>query len=161
MKKGFLLLILITLSFLGAKRLFIALASDERQIAWLLEDMEAGYDAAKVGPCVAGIAEDWRHGSSRELDRDALKGYLLREFLIERDTRTKEFLLRVEVPAESVEIQVDGERATLRCEARFERRTGAGWETTWHIRALAELARAGGRWRIVHSSHENLVGRRP
>jgi len=161
MKRALVLAILVAVGFFGLRRLVVMLASDRTQILWLLEDMEEGYDEARVGPCVAGIAADWRHEGAGSLDRETLKGYLLRSFLQDRESASKAFLYRVDVPEESIELEVDGDRATLACDARFERLRAGAWQPDWELHLRAELERIDGRWRIVRSSHENRSGSRP
>ncbi len=158
-QRAFLGLVLIAATFFLIRGVVLRFVSDETRLRWIVEEMVAGYNDASLGPCVGPIADDWRHGSSTTLDREVLKGGLLRQFWNERDHRTKAFLYRVEVPEDTLSIEVREGEATLDLEARFERLRGATWEPLWHIRIEAELDQLDGDWKIRRSSHEDLEGR--
>ena len=130
--------------------------SDETKIRRIVADMEEAYNAGKPGSCVGPLAKDWRH-EGYELDRELLLGALFQASR-ERDRETKQLLSCVAVDEDAAEVTLDGERATLACEAVFSRLRHGAWEETWRIHAEAELADGDDGWRIVKSRHQDLRG---
>ena len=142
--------------FLG-RWLFIALASDETRIRWLVERMEQGYNRADVGDCVGPLADDWSH-EGYAVDRDLIANAIRADYLRDRDRETKELRRRVDVDEETLDILVDGEKALLSVEVSFERLDRGEWAETWALRAAAELRATEDGWRIHRTRHEDLRG---
>ena len=132
--------------FLG-RWLFVALASDETRIRWLVERMERGYNRADVSDCVGPLADDWSH-EGHSVDRDLIANAIRSDYLRDRDRETKELRRRVEVDEDTLVVEVDGETARLTVEARFERLQQGRWTETWALRAEAELRETEDGWRI-------------
>jgi hypothetical protein len=141
-----------------ARAVYVWMASDETRIRWVIERMEEGFDAGSANGATSGLAPGWRH-EGQVHERRMVHDGLLRVFWEERDPKTKELLLRVEVPEESLAIRVDGERAELEAQARFERRRGGEWQPQWTIAIEAELALGEDGWEIVRSRHRDVEGR--
>ena len=142
--------------YLGVGYLIHLLASDQTEIRWLVEDMEEAYNTGDAGDCVAPLARNWRH-EGYELDRQVLLGAVFQASR-ERDRSTHEMLTRVEVAEDSIQVAVDGERATLTVEAVFWRLRKGAWEETWRIRVEGELADGEDGWKIVKTRHSDLRG---
>ncbi len=156
-------LILIALSFLVLRRLYVALASDEKQIRWLVERMEEAYDDGRAGGCVADVHREWTHEGTEEahLDRALLEAGLRGRFFQSRSKEGRELLVRVDVDQDALEIAVEDGMASLACEARFYEQERGEWSETWHARLEAELVREGGRWLVKRTRHRTLEGRGP
>ena len=152
------LLCLIVLSAFGLRELVLILASDETRITWLVEEMQAGWVDGDVGACTDGIALDWIHAGQTDVDHARLVQGLRGKFLRERQERVVRGL---EIPAGGLTIAVDGDRATVLCEARFLQVVDGAPRLVWHARLRAELERRDAGWLIVRSEHEDLDGRRP
>ena len=159
MRLVFVGLAILVMLVVGVRTLYFALASDETKIRWLVEQMEEGYDEGDVSDCVGPLAKDWRHEGQSELDRDLLKGGLLREFLQEgRDSETKERTRKVDVVDDSLSIAVTDETATLSVRVAFSRKRASGWEETWRAEIEADLRDGDDGWKIVKTRHADLDG---
>jgi hypothetical protein len=141
---------------LGTGALVRACAADETKIRWLIADMEEAYNEGDAGDSVGPLARDWRH-EGYSIDRQLLLGALFQASR-ERDRETKQLLSRVEVDEDAAAITVEGDRATLECEALFSRLRRGTWEEAWRVRFTAELVEGDGGWEIVRSRHEDLRG---
>ncbi len=157
LKRTLLLLSTVPVLYFGALLLWRALASDETKIRWLVEGMEEGYNEGRPRACFGPLALDWRH-ENYELDRELLRGALIRTALQDRDPRTKELLTKVELDDESLAITVDGDRASLECDLTFWRLRSGVWDQVWSMHATAELAEGDDGWKIVRSRHEDRRG---
>jgi hypothetical protein len=147
---------LVFVFFLG-RWLFIALASDETHIRWLVERMEQGYNRADVSDCVGPLAEDWTH-EGYAVEREMVANAIRADYLQDRDRETKELRRRVDVDEDTLVIEVDDGTAHLTVEARFERLQEGQWSETWAMRAEAELRETEDGWKIWRSRHEDLRG---
>jgi hypothetical protein len=156
LKKVLLSALALAALYLGIGGLVRFFASDETKIRWLVEGMEEAYDAGRPGSCVGPLARDWRH-DGYSLDREMLLGGLF-QAARDRDRETRELRTRVDVEPGSLEIAVDGERATLAAVARFERLRAGEWQESWRARIEAELVDGDEGWEIVKSRHEDLAG---
>lgn len=153
-------LILIALSFLFLRKLYVALASDEKQIRWLVARMEDAYDEGRAGGCVADVHREWRHeGADAHVDRALLEAGLRGRFFQNRSKEGRELLLKVDVDQDALEIEVVEDTATLACEARFYEQVKEEWVLTWHTAVEAELVKEDGRWLIKHTRARTLEGR--
>ena len=92
-----------------------------------------------MGDAVGPLAREWRH-EGHSLDRELVKGGLVRESLQDRDPETKELLRRVDLDEETLVVSVEGDRASLEVEASFSRLREGAWETTWRALVFGELA---------------------
>ena len=158
MKRLFLLGLAVVFLLLLGKMFVRALADDETKIRWIVEEMRDGYNDGGVGDVVGPLHLDWRHRGSG-VDRDLVRGGLVREFFQDRDPKTKQLLRRVDFDPESIAIEVDGDAATLELVAAFSRLRGAGeWEEVWRARIEGDLLRVDDRWRLHRTRHEDLDG---
>jgi hypothetical protein len=155
------LLAVIVLYFL-AHWLFVALASDETRIRWLLEDMAGGFNETNARAVVAGLAEDFKEETDG-CDRNGVRLGLNHLFLTQRDARTREFPYRVEIGVESLRIAVDAAGRTARVElvARFHESRGEAARVAWEVRIEGELRKGDGGWEVIRSRHETAAGRMP
>ena len=147
------------LAYFGAKKLAWMLADDETQIAWLIEGMEEDFDDATVRGCLKPIAKDWSHEDSRYLDRSTLQQGLASTFFNERN-REKQFVIDAEVPEDKLQINVTGDTAQVQATVEFLRLEQSIWKPTWTFRLDSRWEKRDEGWRLVHSSHEDLVGKR-
>jgi hypothetical protein len=132
------------------------LTSDETKIRRLVAGMEEAYNAGRPGSCVGPLAKDWRH-EGHEIDRELLLGALF-QVARDRERETKQLRTRVEVDEGAADVTVDGERATLACEAVFARLRAGQWSESWRVQVEAELADGDDGWEIVKSRHRDLSG---
>jgi hypothetical protein len=130
--------------------------SDETKIRRIVAGMEEAYNEGRPGSCVGPLAKDWRH-EGHEIDRELLLGALF-QTARDRDRETKELRTRVEVDEEAAEVSVDGERASLACDATLSRLRAGQWSETWRVHIEAELADGDDGWEIVESRHRDLAG---
>ena len=155
------LLIAIALSLLALLGLRVRwwLASDATRIRWRLEQMEAGFNDSRLGPCLRGVAEGWRDADAG-IDRDRLADVLRSLFFHENDPDSGRFLYRVELERDTLVIETDpGREGNARVEvvARFSTLQGEDWSPTWRLRVRAEMAEDPERgWQAVRSEHETL-----
>lgn len=156
MKRALLAIAGLAALFLCGRWVVLAFVSDATKIRWLVEDMDAAYDAGDPGGVTGPLAFDWHHDGV-ELDRRMLFGALL-GIARDRDSTTGELRTRVQLPPEALVIAVDGDHATLEAEAVFERRRGEDWQETWRVVFDADLEKQGGDWTIVHSAHRDVRG---
>jgi hypothetical protein len=157
MRNLLLLTLVVLLLWIGGRWLVYALASDETRIRWMLGTMEEGYNSGDVGDAVGPLARDWSH-EGHSLDRELVKGGLIRESLQDRDPETKELMRRVELDGETLVVTVDGDAATLEVEASFARQREGAWETTWRALVSGELRRGEDGWEIHRTRHRDLEG---
>ena len=156
----------VLLIFFGSRGLYRAIASDEQKIRWSIEGMFTGYNTARPSLCVEPLADEWRHESLPHLDRELLRGGLLRISMQERDRRTKKLTTRVELVPESFLVSMEDDSAAFELEAftsRHVRPAGGGepeWEERWRFRVVGRLERGERDWKIVSSRHEDLAGTR-
>jgi len=157
MKRLFLIALAAVVLFLVGRMVVRALADDETKIRWIVEEMRDGYNDGGVGDVVGPLHLEWRHRGSG-VDRDLVRGGLVREFFQERDPKTKQLTRRVDVDLDALEIEVTGDEATLGMEAAFSRWRGEQWAEVWRARIEGDLVRVDGRWRLLRSRHEDLAG---
>lgn len=158
MKRVLFFAIVVVLLFFGIRTLVLALVSDETKIAWLIEEMEEGFDDGSAKSATSGLAHEWRHEDA-EVDRDTLRALLAREFMVGRQNHDGELIHRVELPEQLLEITVTDDTAAVRCEAIFERLRDEEWSVVWRARIEVELVKVEGEWEIHASRHEDLEGR--
>jgi hypothetical protein len=155
------LLALIALSALAlaAQRAWVALASQTTRIRWRLEEMESGFNAAELGPCMRGIAVAWRD-EERGIDRAELADGLRALFFQEVDPQSHAFRYRVGIDRESIAIELDPTHegiARVALVALFELLERGAWSPTWRVRIEAELARDPQLgWQVTHSRPTTL-----
>ena len=149
---------LLVLGVFGLRWAIHALASDETRIRWMVEAMEEGFNDGSAKGATGGLGRDWRHEGMDGLDAETLRGMLLREFM-ELRRRDGELSVRIEVPEDTLAITVDGESATLECEALMERRREGKWTGAWRSRIEGELRKGEEGWEILRTRHEDLEGR--
>jgi len=158
MKRILTLLLGLVVLVLGGRALFRALASEETKIRWRLERMEAGYDEGDVGDAIGPIATDWRHEGYPNATRDQVRAGLAHRTLTQRDRETKELRHRVDIDWETLEIEVDGDRATSEFEVRFSELVNGEWIEGWHVRARCTWRHDPNGWFLHASSSEDIRG---
>ena len=158
-RRVLLALIVLSALVLSIQRLRSWLASEPTRIRWRLEEMVEGFNETRLGPCLRGLAEDWRDAGG-EVDRALLADYLRSLFFNERDPESGRFPYRAELEPEALEIELDGERedrARVVAVVGFSTLAGGEWSPTWRVRVRAELEkhpRLG--WQARRSEHETL-----
>jgi len=157
MKRVLLGLLFLVVALIAVRQVVFLLASDETKIAWLIEGMEEGFNDAHAGRAVEGLANDWGHAGS-PIDRSSLQAALFQEFRSFGQSKKGRETYRVTVIEDSLEITVDGDRASIACEAEFARQHEEEWSPVWRIRIDAKLEDGEDGWRFTSSSHEDLVG---
>ena len=158
MKRLLLLLVALPVLWFVGSAVLRGFASDETQIRWRIEAMRDGYNSGDLGDVLIALDREWTHERSR-LDRELIKGGLLREFFQDRHPKTKELLRRVRFDESSFDVQVSGDRAQLELVVTSSRWKGDDrWEDVWEARISADLRRGDSGWKILRSRHENLHG---
>jgi hypothetical protein len=159
MRRILLVLIALSLVVLLAQRVRWWLASDATRIRWRLEEMEEGFNASRLAPCLRGVADGWRDADAR-VDRDRLADVLRSLFFHEVDPDSGRFLYRVELERETLEIETDpaGDgQARVQVVALFSTLQGQAWSPTWRVRVRAEMAEdEDDGWQAIRSEHETL-----
>ncbi len=144
---------------LAARRLWVALASQETRIRWRLEEMAEGFNEQSLGACLRGVADDWRDEGS-EVDRALLADSLRALFFQERDQGSGGFPYRAEIERDALAIELDPEdrgRARADITARFLVLAGEEWSPTWRVRVGARLEKHAERgWQLSFTRHETL-----
>ena len=142
--------------FLG-RALVLAFVSDETKIRWLVEEMEAGFNAGDLSDCVGPLDDDWSH-DGHSLTLEYLKGGLFQAFREERDRETGKRTSKIEIAEDGIYVEVEDEAARIEVEARFSRFKRDVWEETWHIRVFGDLEKGEDGWKITRTRHDDLKG---
>jgi hypothetical protein len=140
------------LVWFGGHAVVMRLAPDDALIRWRIESMVDGFNDSTVRPVIAGFApeyEDETSGYGREDVLQVLRGM----FFTEREQGTGKFLFRVEVPEDSISIELDEDAGTARVTllAHFFRRRGGAEEPYWDAAIDARMADVEGGWRFTRS----------
>ncbi len=157
MRRVILVLGTILFVYFGGRAALRGLASDETKIRWKIEQMFEGYNTGRAGLGVAHLHKNWRH-EAYELDRELLRGALIRASMQDRDRETKELTSRVELLEDSLVISVAEAQANIELRAAFSRRRDGEWTEGWRIRVEADLEKGDEGWQIVTSRHDDLEG---
>ena len=158
MRRILLILIGLVVAFVGFQYIRGCLVSEETKIRWRIEEMEEGFDDAKVSPCLRGVADGWRDsrsGVTRVLLADVLRSV----FFHERDPKTKRFRYRVELEEEPV-IELDSKdthHASVTIVLRFDTLDGVEWAPTWRVQVEAEMHKYSDHgWQMTRTERETL-----
>ncbi|MFT7677650.1 MAG: hypothetical protein ACI8QC_001633 [Planctomycetota bacterium] len=133
-----------------------ALASDEQTLRWALEELVENVDSGNVGKVGSFFHADFHDESSGARYDDvqrALRGLYFRE----RDPVTRAFRLRLELPEELLDLQVEegSGRAEVDATARIYALVNGEKRPWWDARAHIILVQVNGRWRILRTSRVN------
>lgn len=160
MKRVLLLVCAVAVVGLAIHWLRLALMSDEARIQALLQDMANGFNRSRAGAAVEGLADDFREETS-SADRQTILQVLRVLFLRERDSKTKEFLYRVQLPTEELKIEVlpDQRKANVDLVASFFKLHGEEEQLTWEVRINGDLEKGEEGWQIKRCRHETVQGR--
>ncbi len=134
-------------------------APPEVKIERMIRRMETGFNEGSVRRSLGSLADDWRH-QDETVDRTMLEDGLRARFFTERDASDRSLLIRVEIPAESLDIKMVGEGATARFEARFYRMLANEWKLSWRIKVESTWEETEDGWRVMRSGHGELEGHR-
>jgi len=156
-KRGLVVLLAAVIVVFGARAIVRALASDETKIRWRIESMAEGYNSGDVGDAIGPLAKDWKH-EGFPYGREDVRGELVREFFQERDKKTGKPTHKVELDEDTLQVDVQGDAATLQVEASFQEKDGEAWVERWRARIHGDLAKGENGWFFHHTSHEDLVG---
>jgi len=158
MRRIALIVVVVALVILGAMELRVRLASPETRVRWRIGEMIEGFNDARVGPCLRGVATSWSDERGR-VDRERLANGLRYLFLQERDPKTKAFRFRVELEEEPV-VAIDPANdaaAHVELVAHFECLTRDEWSTTWRVRIEAEMIDDEEEgWQVTVTERETL-----
>ncbi len=149
--------------FLAGRFLFLALASDETRVRWVIERMAKGFNDTRASPCLDGFALEYVDTTSGA-DRQTMHRALAYLFFTKKDETTKKFLYEVEMPEDELKISVqDGDAPTATAEgvARFFEVRGEEKKLAWEVRFRGELAEGEDDWEFVRTTHETVSGERP
>jgi hypothetical protein len=139
-----------------------ALASDETKIRWRIESMVDGFNRERAAPVMRGFHPDYRDASS-DADRELVHSGIVSVFFRERDPETKRFRLRVEIPRDTLSIEVaeDGSSAMASGVLTIFEQEQEGELVMWSTSFEGELQRGEDGFRFVSSRHETDEGERP
>jgi len=157
LKKLFVVGLVIGLMGLAWTRARHALASPEDLIRWRLQGMVDGFHSNTLRHVMKGFHEQYRDsttGHGREHVADALRAL----FFEERDSVTRAFAYRLEIPEDELVILMDPEdelRADVTLRAIFFHTKQGVEEVWWDLRASLVFARDDGNWSIVSSQDVN------
>ncbi|MFT5689920.1 MAG: hypothetical protein ACI8PQ_002769 [Planctomycetota bacterium] len=164
MNRAVLIAVLLILGAFGARELSSRLASEEKQIHWMLEEMVEGFDQGKGRQATSGLGPKWAH-AGRPVDREQIRGFIIAEAMQANQKDAGDYPWDVDIPEETLRIEVaeDGASANLEAEVIFSilEQTGEDdgrWEPRWHLRLQAELRSTVDGWKIISSSHEDIQG---
>lgn len=166
-RKLLLVLAVLVIGWVTVDRVRWALASDETRIRWAIQDMAEGFDAQKTNKVLSGFTEDFKDAGTG-VGRDELHGALVHLFFTEIDPETKRFRLRVEIPDDELEVEVNDadaegrKTADVRLLAHFLRSiSGGGSELGWwDARVHARMVETDDGWRF-DLAHEVNHDERP
>lgn len=161
LKRLFLLLALAAVLLAGYRFARRALASDEQQIAWVLDEMCAGFAATRMNPVLSGLATDWSD-ETLGADRELVRAGLAQLFLEQRGSGASGFPYRVEwrgTRGPTVDESGQEKSAELELELEFFRREGEVERSLWRTSVDAQLRKRDGEWRFVRTSTHTLEGR--
>jgi hypothetical protein len=156
------LLLIAAFALIGAlagRALYLAAASDETRIAWLLEAEVDAFNSMSILSTLDHFAADYRD-ETRGIDLPGLRAAVLWLFRSERGPAGS-FLCRVELPEEDLRVGVDGDEARAEFRLRLHEGDGPTEELRWEGQVVVELRRTDVGWRIARSRHETLSGRLP
>jgi len=161
MKKYLLILIGISACAALAYWVYLASASDDTRIRWLVADMLEGFNDSRAGRVVSGLSEDFSEDTVH-VSREEIKGFLLQLFLTERDPETKEFRFKAEISDLQISVKGgDPPKASARLTATLLQKSGAQWASAWVVDVEAGLGKEDGDWKFFRSRHTSREGRRP
>jgi hypothetical protein len=162
MRQAFLQTMALVGLFLAGRFLYMALASDETRVRWVIERMVEGFNDTRASPCLDGFATSYVDTSSGA-DRETVHRALAYLFFTRKDETTKKFLYEVEMPENDLSITVvDGDAPTATAEgvARFFEVHGEERKLAWEVRFRGELAEGDDGWQFVRTTHETSAGTR-
>ena len=139
-----------------------ALASDETRIRRLVEGLVDGFNDERAARALRGFARDFLDETSGA-DRELVHTAVVHLFFTRRDPETKEFTLRLEVPEDTliIEVLTPDEAARANGVLRLFQRAAEREELLWEVSFQGQLAQIDDRWRFVRSTHETVGGTRP
>lgn len=133
-----------------------AIASDEQTLRWALEQLVEDFDSGKVGNVASLFHANFRDESSGA-DFDEVRQALTGLYFREKDPKTHAFRLRLELPEEllNLDIQEGDGRAEVEATARIYSLVNGEKRAWWDARAHIIFVQVNGRWRILSTSHVN------
>lgn len=155
LRAALLLVVAVPLAFCVAGKF----ASDETRIRRLLRAEAAAFNSASALSALTGFARDYRDETSG-LDRPALQAALLWAFQNRRDGEGR-FRLRVELPADALQVEVRDKEASATFRLALWERNGDDEALEWELSVQARLEHGEYGWRIVSSRHETVQGKPP
>jgi hypothetical protein len=144
---------------------YVKTAAPEVRVGWFLDEMVDNFNRSRPGACAGGLSEDFRDETSGAGHRE-IHGYLVQLYLRARDPETKEFLYRVEAPADERQVDIGEEPTTARAQlvARFHeiRRSGGivSEKLVWEVRIDADLRDGEDGWQVERTTHKSTHGGR-
>ena len=155
-------LLALLLLWFGVRAIVRALASDETRIRWVIEDMADGFNQTRMNPIMNGLAEDFLE-DSWGADKELARAGLAQMFLQSKDSRTKKFPYRVQIPEQDFRVQVhEGGPRTAEFDlvAQFDESKGEEWHPRWTAKVHAQLVLAPGGWKIRRARVDDGGGTR-
>lgn len=162
-KRALLVLLALVALFFVVRAVVHALASDDTQIRWLVEDMSEGFSDTRMNPILSGLALEFTDEGTGARKDDVRAG-LAQLFLQRKDPKTKRFPYRARIEREGFTVSVQrGETNsaaadfTLVCE---ESDGEDAWRSAWKAQVHAELEDGPGGWKIRRTRVDTLEGKR-
>jgi len=153
-------LIAVAVAWLGGRALVWALASDETQIRWKLEDACEAFGETRMQPILDFLARDFVDEMSG-YQRDDVRAAVASVFFTAKDPQTKKFPYRAEVVEGTLAIAMDPaaeDRATLKGTILVTDTTGGGERKAWEFQLNGELVDGDDGWQLVRTTHDTSEG---
>ncbi len=163
MKRILLAVLAVAVAVFGYRAARRALASEQTQITWMIDEMCAGFAATRMNPIMAGLATDW-FDEALGADRELVRAGAAHLFFEERGEGSRAFPYRIGWRSEqgpTVDETSDEKTAEMELEFEFFRRDGDGERRLWRARVIASLRKRDGEWRFFRTRTETLDGRLP
>ena len=149
------------IALVGGCVAFRALASDETQIRWMIEDIVEGFNSAELRPVMHGLSPEFIDCTTG-VRRADLREALIYTFFQDVDPSTKEFLYRAELDTDALAIELREDQVSADVDAHvtfFVKRLGRE-ELFWDARIQGEVREFDGAWEWTATTNVNHSERR-
>jgi hypothetical protein len=159
-KKLALLLIAVSLAWIGARALHGFFQSDEAKIRARLEAACAGFGDARMNPILEFLAPQFVDETSG-FHRDDVRAAIASAFFSEKDPATRGFPYRASVVADSLVVDVAkpaGKSAEVRFSVRIVDTRGGGERLAWQFSVAGTMTIGEDGWQLSRATHDTVSG---
>ncbi|HTF87645.1 MAG TPA: hypothetical protein VK843_04490 [Planctomycetota bacterium] len=161
--RNFLLILVgLTIAWLGIRGIYRALASAETKIRWRIEEMVEGFNARRAQPVLDGLAKDFVDRTSG-LTRDEFHSILTWTYFNELDDKGLFLWSASFDPKElAIELAPDEQSAAVECHLLLYRRRGDEKLLDWdaHLGGKLVLGEDGWQWSVLTTANHAQRSRR-